>query len=202
MISRLVKYDLSKQSNFFVFLKDFIRDPIRIGAISESSNTMARAMVDNLIINPGDPVMELGPGTGAFTQQIYKKTNVYLGIERNQRFIQILDRRFPDLHFVNGLAEDGYHHYQEKGLPPPKVIICGLPLSIWSDELQDAVIDVLKNLMKVDCIFRTFQYAHSFAFPSAIRFRRRMDALYGPHHRSQLVLRNVPPAFILTWYQE
>jgi len=183
-------------------LKDFIKDPVGIGAISESSAALAREMIDDLPITPGDPVVELGPGTGVFTRQIHEKTGTYHGIERNPRFTRLLDQRFPDLTFVNGLAEDGFELYSGMGLPPPKVIVCGLPLAIWARDLQDCVIDEIDNLMTSGCIFRTFQYAHSFGFPLAIRFRRKMNALLGPCQRSRIVLRNLPPAFILTWFRE
>lgn len=199
MISRLSRINLDRHLAFFLFLRDFLKDPVAIGAISESSKAMARAMMEDLKINFGDPVMEFGPGTGVFTKKIREKTNIYLGIERNLRFTQLLDRRFPDMKFVNGLAEDGFSHYKATGLPPPKVIICGLPLAIWVDELQDAIIENLENLMTPGCVFRTFQYAHSFAFPLAIRFRHKMNLLCGQYERSPIVLRNLPPAFILTW---
>ena len=199
MISRLTRSNAKKQIAFLLFLRDFIKDPIRIGAISESSIVLAKAMVNNLGIEPEDSVVEFGPGTGAFTKQIHKRTNRYLGIERHSGFTEILNRRFPDLNFVNGLAEDGFHHYQRTELPLPKVIICGLPLAIWPDELQDPIIETLDKLMTTGCTFRIYQYAHSFLFPPAIRFRQKMDDLLGPYHRSRVVLRNLPPAFILTW---
>ncbi len=182
-----------------IFLKDFIKDPKGIGAISESSSVLAKAMIGNLGIRPGDSVVELGPGTGVFTEHIREKTDVYLGIERNPRFARILDSRFPDLNFVNGLAEDGYQHYRRIGLPPPRVIVCGLPLAIWSSQLQDPILHSLDRLMTTGSTFRTFQYAHSFAFPQAVRFRQKMNALFEPCQEVRLVMRNLPPAFILTW---
>ena len=199
MISRLLKTTIEKKETSFIFLKDFIKAPQKIGAIWQSSGAMARAIIADLMIGPEDAVVELGPGTGVFTRQIREKTRIYLGIEQNLTFTRILNRRFPDLNFINGLAEDGFHHYQELGFPSPRVIISGLPLAIWPGEQQDAVIEALDSLMEPGCIFRTFQYAHSYVFPPAIRFRRRMNALFGTHQRSPLVLRNLPPAFILTW---
>jgi len=195
----MMNINLQKSLPFFIFLRAFMKDPIRVGAISPSSNVLARAMINNIAIDPEDSVVELGPGTGAFTQQICEKTKVYLGIERNPRFTQILNRRFPDLNFVNGLAENGYHHHKEIGLPPPKLVVCSLPVTMWSNELQDPIIDVLDNLMNPGCILRSFQYVHSFVTPPAIRFRREMNMLLGPCQRSCVVLRNLPPAFILTW---
>ena len=185
--------------NIFLFMKDFVIDPIKIGAIFPSSTRLAKAMLNNLRIEEGDAVVELGPGTGAFTSMISKKTSVYLGIEQNFRFSKLLHQRFPELLFIHGLAEECHLHYPKVGFPLPKVIICGLPVSLWSEKMQESLLEVLEELMDQNCIFRMFQYAHSFIIPSAFRFRKKMKARFGPYTRSPVVLGNLPPAFILTW---
>ena len=190
-----------KKMIFFQFLKTFVQDPINIGAIFPSSNALAEAMIKNILIGPSDSILELGPGTGVFTQKILEKTNLYLGIERNPRFAKLLNKRFPELNIVNGLAEDGYDLYNETGLPSPRMIVCGLPLAIWSKQLQDQIIEVLDNLMEKGSVCRTFQYAHSFMVPPAVRFRNKMNNLFRPYQKSPVILQNFPPAFILTWHR-
>ncbi len=202
MISRLQNINLKERISFPVFFRDFISAPVKIGAITQSSNVLAKAMIDNLALNPRATVIELGPGTGVLTEQIYEKTNNYLGIEQSPRFTQFLNRRFPELDFVNGLAEDGVYHYKNNGMSPPDVIICSLPLAGWSTETQDLILNTLDSLMQPGGIFRMFQYAHSYFFPGAIQFRRNMSALFGPHRRSSVVLWNLPPAFVLTWQRD
>jgi hypothetical protein len=53
--------------------------------------------------------------------------------------------------------------------------------------------------MEQGCVFRTFQYAHGYYFPSAIKLREHMRDRYGKAKKSQLVVKNVPPAYTLTW---
>jgi hypothetical protein len=49
------------------------------------------------------------------------------------------------------------------------------------------------------CTLRLFQYAHGYYLPPALKLRERMRNRYGKSKRSQLVLKNVPPAYTLTW---
>lgn len=184
------------------FLKAFINDPIGIGAISPSSEVLAKAMLDDLSIAPGEAVLELGPGTGAFTtyiRQMIADSSDYLGVEREPKFARILSKRFPDLRVVNGSAEGVYEIYKGNGLRHPKAIVSGLPVSTQPRMVLDSIIEILDRLMAEGSVFRTFQYVHAFPLPSAVHFRRRMDGIFGSHQRSRVVIRNLPPAVVLTW---
>ena len=184
------------------FLKAFINDPGAIGAISPSSQVLAKAMLDDLSLQAGDGILELGPGTGAFTIQIRQRladAGDYLGVERNALFARLLGERFPELRVVNGLAENVYELYQSDGLRQPKLIVCGLPLSIQRRLMLDSLVALLDGLMVGGSVFRTFFYVHSYWLPSAVHFRRKMNAVFGSHPPGRLVLRNLPPAMVLTW---
>lgn len=184
------------------FLKAFLNDPGAIGAISPSSQALARAMIDDLDIEPGDGVLELGPGTGAFTGEIRRilgGPNDYLGVERDAGFARVLRERFPDLNIVNGLAEDASQCYEDGRLRRPKAILCGLPLSIQRRETLDSIVAVADELMDAGSEFRTFFYLHALPLPAAIYFRQRMDAVFGERTSSRVVLRNLPPASVLAW---
>lgn len=184
------------------FLKAFLNDPGAIGAISPSSQILALAMIEDLNLQPGDGVLELGPGTGAFTGQIRRilpNSSDYLGVERDAGFARVLSDRFPDLRIVNGLAEDVGQIYRDSGLHYPKAIVCGLPLSIQRRATIDSIIDVVHELMTPGSEFRTFFYLHALPLPSAVHLRRRMDTEFGRHDNGRVVLRNLPPAIVLAW---
>jgi phosphatidylethanolamine/phosphatidyl-N-methylethanolamine N-methyltransferase len=202
-LQRVAKKTASAEKSvpFSLLVKDFLKDPANIGTISQSSSALAGAMTDNLCLQPTDVVVEFGPGTGAITAHIRRHTHNYLGIERNPRFTSMLQGRFPDLHFVNGLAENSSQHHLDLGLAPPKAIVCGLPLSLLPAQAQDSIIAALDPLMPSGCTFRAYQYAHSYLFPPAIRFRRKMNSFLGPAKPNRLVLRNLPPAYVLTWHR-
>jgi len=47
-----------------------LKNPLSVCALTPSSRMLARAMARGLEIKPNESVMELGPGTGALTDQI------------------------------------------------------------------------------------------------------------------------------------
>ena len=53
-----------------LLLRKFLRSPRTVGAVTPSSRALARAMIANLPINEPASIVELGPGTGAFTGAI------------------------------------------------------------------------------------------------------------------------------------
>ena len=184
------------------FVRAFLRHPRWVGAVLPSSRSLARVMTGNLQLADGESVVELGPGTGPFTAQIRRivpTRSAYLGIERDPVLVERLRKRFPDLKFITGLAEQVADHHQEAKMGPTRAIICGLPFASLPLATQDAIIDSLEDLVPPGGLFRTFQYVHAYFLPAAVRFRRRMNRTFGPHHRSPAVLANLPPAYVLTW---
>lgn len=186
----------------WTFIRTFIRSPARTGAIAPSSERLARAMVAGLRFAPDETILEFGPGTGPFTAAIsalVPDPRCYLGIEREPRFVQLLRGRYPDLRFAEGSAEHACRFVEEAGRSRVTTVICGLPFASLPPRVQDAIIAALDRLLGPGGEFRTFQYVHAYGLPTAIRFRRRMAALFGPHRREALVVRNLPPAFVLRW---
>ena len=184
------------------FLRAFIKNPGSIGAIVPSAPELARAMVSNLHIGLGESIIELGPGTGSFTveiRNILSESTSYLGIEREAGFVELLEAKFPDLQFVAASAEDAWMIHAREGFGPVKAIISSLPFATIVSSVRINIIDNIERLMTPGCVFRTFQYVHAYPLPSAIRFRREMEARFGPCERSAAVLPNVPPAYVLTW---
>jgi phosphatidylethanolamine/phosphatidyl-N-methylethanolamine N-methyltransferase len=199
MINHLIS---KKHRGTLSFLREFVCNPLTVGAIAPSSPNLARAMLHNLTLNGEDTVLELGPGTGAFTSFIraaLPNPQHYLGIELEPRFVLLLKKEFPDLHFIQGNAEHAVQLYQQTPLKLPSVIISGLPFASFRRQTQDKIIDNMGELMSSGSVFRTFQYVHAYALPSAVRFRHAMDDLFFSHHRSQVMFNNIPPAYVLTW---
>jgi len=184
------------------FWRAWARHPGQVGAIAPSSTTLAKELVRNLRLNAGEAILEFGPGTGSFTeliQDLLPDPSAYLGIEREPQFVALLRRRFPRLRFVASSAEQAPDLAANAGLDKIRVVICGLPFASLSTVVQNAVIDALDRVLGPGGEFRTFQYVHAFLLPPAIRYRRRMCQVFGAHRRSHPVLRNLPPAYVLTW---
>ncbi|MEM7625607.1 MAG: rRNA adenine N-6-methyltransferase family protein [Planctomycetota bacterium] len=184
------------------FLGSFVRNPRQMGAVVPSSAALAKAMVRGLDVRDGQSVVELGPGTGAFTRAILRGLPdgaEYLGIELNTRFVGHLRDRFPEASFVEGCAQDAVRHHAEREMPAVRAVLCGLPFASLPGAVQDGVVESLDELLADGGEFRTFQYVHAYRMASARRFRRRMDGVFGRGRRSPAVAMNVPPAYVLSW---
>jgi phospholipid N-methyltransferase len=87
----------------------FLRSPSTIGAVSASSRTMARKMVAHLPADHPVTVVELGPGTGPFTNAIVERVargSRVLAIDLEQTFIDRVQRRWPSVDCVCASAVD------------------------------------------------------------------------------------------------
>ncbi len=184
------------------FLGAFLRHPRTVGAVLPSSRFLAQALAGKLDLVAGDLVVEYGPGTGPMTAVIQAQLRPglhYLGIERDAGFCARLRQRFPGLRFCEGSVEDVEHLLARHDLPRPRVIVSGLPFASLPAPVQDRVIAGTRRALRDDGEFRTFQYVHAYGLPSAVRFRRAMAARFAHFQRSRPVLRNVPPAYVLTY---
>jgi phosphatidylethanolamine/phosphatidyl-N-methylethanolamine N-methyltransferase len=184
------------------FAKAFLSSPNSIGAVAPSSSILSKLMIKDLELKYGESVLEFGPGTGPLTKELRRVLpdhKAYLGIERDPKFADMLEHRFPDMRFVCGLAQDAKRLHKEAGLGPIRAIVSGLPFSTLPHDVQDSILDCLDELLTPGVEFRTFQYLSAYLFPKAVQFRRRMEDLFGPVQRSRAVFRNLPPAYVLRW---
>jgi len=192
----------AKREERRAFLQVLFREPARTGAVAPSSVHLARAMVKGLSVEPGQTLVEFGPGTGALTAEIRRilpSPSSYLGVEIEPRFAELLRRRFPGLTVVEGSAEEAPRFVADAGCTQVKAIICGLPFATLPALVQDGIVRALDTLVRPGAQFRTFQYIHAYPLPPAVRFRHRMRELFGPHTREATIMRNLPPAYVLSW---
>lgn len=54
-------------------------------------------IAESIPAQKGERVIEIGPGTGALTESLLKRYNDTLAIELDQRAIEVLEQKFPDL---------------------------------------------------------------------------------------------------------
>lgn len=184
------------------FLQAFIKNPLKVGSITPSSPELARKMLEGLAPNDEKIILELGVGTGAVTKfltEIVHEPHSYLGIELDRKLVKCLQKNFPDLQFVDGNASEAFEIHRKSGLGRVGYIVSGLPFVSLSKETNQYILEELDKFMELGCLFRTFQYAHTYNLPQAIKFRREMERRYGKKQKSKLIVKNVPPAYTLTW---
>ena len=184
------------------FLQAFLKNPGTVGSITPSSPELARRMVAGLRPDENNVVLELGVGTGAITKFLQGKVPndiSYLGIELDRDLVRTLKKNYPEMKIVRGNALQASEIYGKSGLGKVGTIICCLPFVSMPNETGERILLEIDKFMQQGCTFRTFQYAHGYYFPSAIKLREFMRKRYGKSKRSPLIVKNVPPAYTLTW---
>lgn len=181
------------------FLKRFLSNPVATGAIAPSSKHLAQTMVEDMGLSSADTVVELGPGTGAFTGAIADavgEDTLFLAIELNREFADTLTERFPRVTIINESAEHLGRLLEENHAESADSILCGLPWAGFPDELQQRLMGGVLSGLKPGGKFATFAYIHAAWFPAARRYRQMLESHFDTVETSHVVWRNVPPAFV------
>jgi phosphatidylethanolamine/phosphatidyl-N-methylethanolamine N-methyltransferase len=184
------------------FLQAFLKNPGTVGSITPSSPELARRMVAGIRPDENNVVLELGVGTGAITrflQDLVPNDESYLGIELDRDLVRSLRRNYPNMKIARGNALDAAEIHRKSGMGKVGTIICCLPFVSMPNGVGEKILLEIDKFMQQGCTFRTFQYAHGYYFPSAIKLREFMRDRYGKSKRSPLIVKNVPPAYTLTW---
>jgi phospholipid N-methyltransferase len=184
------------------FLQAFLKNPGTVGSIAPSSPELGRRMVAGIRPDENNVVLELGVGTGAITKFLQERVpdeDSYLGIELDRDLVRSLNRNYPDMRIIRGNALQAADIHERSGLGKVSSIICCLPFVSIPNEVGEKILLEIDKFMQQGCIFRTFQYAHGYYFPSAVKLREFMRDRYGKWKRSPLIVKNVPPAYTLTW---
>jgi phospholipid N-methyltransferase len=184
------------------FLQAFLKNPGKVGSIKPSSPELAQSMIQGIKPDKNNAILELGVGTGAITkflQEMVPDDRSYLGIELDADLVHLLRRNFPDMKIVRGNAVDTAAIHQRSGIGKISYIICCLPFVSLPNEVGDKIMLEIDKFMEQGCTFSTFQYAHGYYFPSAVKLRKFMYNRCGRAKKSPLIVKNVPPAYTLTW---
>jgi phospholipid N-methyltransferase len=159
-------------------------------------------MIHEIPLQSGDVVVEYGPGTGPFTSVLRKFMPPgveYIGIEYDKELHQNLVRRFPGMRFHHGSAEETPEILASHGLGKAKFVISGLPFANMPRPLQEAIFESTRAALSPDGTFRTFTYFFSNLNPGTAHFRQLADDHFGLQHRTRTILRNFPPARVLSY---
>jgi phospholipid N-methyltransferase len=189
------------RESILIFSK-FLKSPRTIGAVSPSSRALARMMVADLPRDLPVSVVELGPGTGAFTGAIVDRLTAasqFLAIDIEPDFVRKIRQRWPSVDIVCASAEQLETLVRDRDLAPVDHIISGLPFASLPMAMTRQILEGIEHTLRPGGTFTTFQYVHGYWMPHGRLFRRQMSEIMGTAPRRRLVLSNFPPTYILTW---
>src|SRR5438034_1386673 len=113
------------------FLRSWIEKPLHMGAVMPSGRVLARTMAQYVDIDSTEPVVELGPGTGAITSALIEhgvdQKRLVL-VEYNPGFCALLRDRYPHAKVVHGDAYALRDSLWNMLSAPASAVVSGLPL--------------------------------------------------------------------------
>jgi phosphatidylethanolamine/phosphatidyl-N-methylethanolamine N-methyltransferase len=184
---------VSKKSKLF-FLKQYLRRPFGTGSITPSSQKLAEFMIANLGLEPGDVVVELGPGTGVFTREILAQgvvpANLIL-VEFNKDFAKFLREEFPKVRILEGDAGELPKLLQSLGQGRVRRIVSGIPLRSLKPAQRKQITQAIAHTLEPGGVAVQFSYLKASPLP---KLTATEAGLIGK--RVAVAIGNVPPAFV------
>ncbi|MGY4479369.1 class I SAM-dependent methyltransferase [Bradyrhizobium sp. USDA 3364] len=174
------------------FFTAWMAAPGRVGAIAPSGAALAELITRDISANTG-PVLELGPGTGAFTYQLLKRgvrqQDLTL-IEYGSDFMRLLQLRFPG---ARVLWMDAARLASERLYDgaPVGAVVSGLPLLNMSPRKVISIVSGAFSYMRPGGAFYQFTYGMRCPVPRPILDRLGLRATLVDR-----AIMNVPPAAV------
>jgi len=199
-----------------LFFREFCSRFETTGSIVPSSRFLARAITRPLSLRGPGPirVLECGPGTGAFTDEIVgylKPDDVFDVVELNSSFVRLLKRRLAGDGRWRAIRDRIAIHQLplEKFEPcaPYDYVVSGLPHINFSEKVVAEILACYLRLLKPGGTLSYFEYMYIRLIRRTITLWidgkriRGVDALMKAHLRQHRVRRdsillNCPPAWV------
>jgi phospholipid N-methyltransferase len=176
---------------------EFLRRPLMTGAVAASSRRLAHAMTEGIGLERARIVVELGPGTGVFTDAILARLAPdarLVAVELNPVLAARLSatRRDTRLTVVAGSAAELAAAVGE----PVDAVVSGLPWTVMPRERRGQILDAVTEVLAPGGRFTTFAYLHAAWTPPARHFTAELACRFDRLERSAVVWGNLPPAFV------
>jgi phospholipid N-methyltransferase len=174
------------------FFTAWLGNPLSVAAIAPSSKALAQLITRDIDARTG-PVLELGPGTGVFTQALLDQgvaeRDLTL-VEYDDGFARLLKKRFPQ---ANILRIDAAELADSHGSPSDLfgAAICGLGLLNMKQAKVEAILQAAFTRMHHGASLYLFTYGRNCPVPDEVLQRLDLDAFH-----VATIRRNIPPASV------
>lgn len=173
------------------FLKEFWKDKQMVGAVSPSTKFLGEKMIENVDFDNARTIVELGPGTGVFTEMIINRMHPdakLLVFELNDSFFNNLKDRFDDprVQIIHDSAEKIAQYTNGEKVD---AVISSLPLMVFSEELRNNVVNAAYDSLKKEGKYMQFQYS--------LQSKKLLQSIY-KNVSVKFTMKNFPPAFVYT----
>ena len=181
--------------NAFRFIQQYIKHPRFVGAMIPSSKQLAKQMVAPICFEEAACIIEYGPGTGVFTEEIIKNKHpetILLVIEVNESFYRILKEKYKHMdkvYIVHGSAEDVAQIKEQYTISKVDYIVSGLPFTSIPLIIFRNILKQTNKVLTEEGKFIKFQYS---------KVKQKFFRTFFDNIQIKKVYWNVPPAYVFT----
>nr|WP_307776315.1 rRNA adenine N-6-methyltransferase family protein [uncultured Cetobacterium sp.] len=175
-----------------IFIKEFFKHFKEMGSIIPSSKTLSKAMVNNIDFKNSDVIVELGAGTGEFTDEILKRKTPETKLiifEINKNLYEYLQNKYEHVENVivlNTCASTLNTVLKELKIDHIDYIVSGLPFLSIPDRKRNQIFQAIHNSSVKKIVL--FQYT--------LKLVKLMDSYFVLNSKKH-VFKNFPPAYVL-----
>ena len=181
-----IRVDIQEKVRFF---RSFVANPRQVGAILPTSRRAVRDMLDMANFGQARCVVELGAGTGVYTEEVLKRLRPdarFLAFELDPDLVATLSGRVDDrrLEIINDSAEN-VGNYLNGG--KVDIIVSGLPFTSLPGPVKQNVFREITRVLAPEGVMVAIQYS--------TMVQRDLERVFASVRRRLSPL-NVPPAFL------
>ena len=181
-----MKRDINERIRFF---RSFLANPRQVGAILPTSRRAVRDMLDMADFAQARCVVELGAGTGVYTEEILPRLHPdarFLALEVDPDLVATLDGRFEDprVRIINDSAENIGNYLDGAKVD---IIVSGLPFTSLPEPVKRNIFEQIKQVLAPEGVMVAIQYS--------TLVQRDLKRIFASVRRRFSPL-NVPPAFL------
>ena len=171
-----------------VFLKRWLRRPLRLGSITPSGQALGRAMARLALqdLPPDHAVIELGAGTGSITRALLAAglpDRLLVPVELDGELHAHLVHAFPTLRPLSGDAASLPALLAAHGVTQVGAVVSSLPLLAMPVPVVEAIVTAIAAVQ--------FTYGPASPVPPELMRRLRLEAT-----RGRRIWSNLPPAVV------
>ena len=184
-----------------LFLKRFLRSPLKVASIIPSSRTLIRKVSGKMDFSKPRIIAEFGPGEGCHTREIVEKMHAgstLLLFELDPELAQHLEEQFRGDHRVIVLNMDAARLAGElvvRGLPHCDYVVSGIPFSILEPAKKR---ELLRNTFEV---LSPEPHAAFIIYQVTNELRERGHCDHFARADSEYCLQNLPPMFVTKFWR-
>ena len=183
----------------FSHLTRAVAHPLRTGSVIPSSARLCDVIIRTATLADADTVVELGSGTGVFTERILAALPLSASlavIEIDPHFATQTSQRCPEAKVFNTSAINTQDCLAQLGKQKCDRVVSSLPMASFNSGLQQELLDVVKDVLEPGGFFVCYAYVPIHKTSKGKNFQERLYAMFEQVEKTKIIWRNFPPAFV------